>query len=194
MTNIKGKRRGIPICCVVVLENMKLFLVHPNSLKKKKKRWYCKHQGKGTARSTLRLRQLPKTYEGKSSKTKVCHRKRFWGGFNWNASLLTHKDSHFVRINGKKREQLEPIPYEFHGIRGIKKKNKSSELLKNLLNNCIMLERPKYSYIITYLPQAIWVTMLPISSKTFLGFISWLVELWPNWPYPPAPKVNTPPS
>lgn len=36
--------------------------------------------------------------------------------------------------------------------------------------------------------------MLPISSKTFLGFISWLVELWPNWPYPPAPKVNTPPS
>lgn len=28
-----------------------------------------------------------------------------------------------------------------------------------------------------YLPQVICVTTLPISSKTFLGFISWLVEL-----------------
>lgn len=33
-----------------------------------------------------------------------------------------------------------------------------------------------------------------MSSNTFLGLISWFVELCPSCPYPPAPNVNTPPS
>ena len=33
-----------------------------------------------------------------------------------------------------------------------------------------------------------------MSSNTFLGLISWFVQLCPSCPYPPAPKVNTPPS
>lgn len=47
---------------------------------------------------------------------------------------------------------------------------------------------------LTHLPQAICVTTFPMSSNTFLGLISWFVELWPSCPYPPAPNVNTPPS
>lgn len=45
-----------------------------------------------------------------------------------------------------------------------------------------------------YLPHEICVTTFPISSNTFLGLISWFVELCPSCPYPPAPNVNTPPS
>lgn len=45
-----------------------------------------------------------------------------------------------------------------------------------------------------YLPHAICVTTFPMSSNTFLGLISWFVELCPSCPYPPAPNVNTPPS
>lgn len=45
-----------------------------------------------------------------------------------------------------------------------------------------------------YLPHAICVTTLPMSSNTFLGLISCFVELCPSCPYPPAPNVNTPPS
>ncbi len=46
----------------------------------------------------------------------------------------------------------------------------------------------------SYLPQPICITVLPISSNTFLGSDSCWVELWPNWPYMPAPNVNAPPS
>lgn len=45
-----------------------------------------------------------------------------------------------------------------------------------------------------YLPHEICVTTFPMSSNTFLGLISWFVELCPSCPYPPAPNVNTPPS
>lgn len=45
-----------------------------------------------------------------------------------------------------------------------------------------------------YLPHEICVTAFPMSSNTFLGLISWFVELCPSCPYPPAPNVNTPPS
>ncbi len=45
-----------------------------------------------------------------------------------------------------------------------------------------------------YLPHAICVTTFPMSSNTFLGLISWFVELCPSCPYPPAPNVKTPPS
>lgn len=48
--------------------------------------------------------------------------------------------------------------------------------------------------MLVYLPHAICVTTFPISSNTFLGLISWFVELCPSCPYPPAPNVNTPPS
>ena len=47
---------------------------------------------------------------------------------------------------------------------------------------------------LTYLPQAIWETVLPISSNTLRGSSSCCVELWPSWPCIPAPNVNTPPD
>lgn len=45
----------------------------------------------------------------------------------------------------------------------------------------------------THLPQAIWDTSLPMSSRTLRGFTSSFMESWPSCPQEPAPKVNTPP-
>lgn len=44
------------------------------------------------------------------------------------------------------------------------------------------------------LPQVIWDTSVPMSSRTRLGKSSLLVEPWPSWPHEPSPKVNKPPS
>lgn len=66
--------------------------------------------------------------------------------------------------------------------------NKYVTAFKNIVNQSIDEK------IIQYLPHEICVTTFPISSKTFLGLISWFVELCPSCPYPPAPNVNTPPS
>lgn len=45
----------------------------------------------------------------------------------------------------------------------------------------------------THLPQAIWDTSLPISSRTLRGFTSSFMESCPSCPQEPAPNVNTPP-
>lgn len=50
------------------------------------------------------------------------------------------------------------------------------------------------SFVRIYLPQAICDTSEPISSKTFLGRSSSLVELCPSCPWAPDPNEKTPPS
>lgn len=54
--------------------------------------------------------------------------------------------------------------------------------------------RKAFIKVLSHLPQATSETLAPHSSATMRGLNSFWVELWPSWPAPPAPKVNTKPS
>ena len=43
-------------------------------------------------------------------------------------------------------------------------------------------------------PAATWLTVVPISSMIFLGWVSLLQPPCPSWPHRPLPQLNTPPS